>query len=188
MTTNLQAASCYPFNLEGAMCPLLNHAELLAGFYSEESLRHGIKAFCKKTNWPGKPPVPFALGAEQLEALLLSLFNSPPARATLQRLAAADKATYLDNAIWQWLTVVNPKLAERVAKCCKDVKGLMFIEAEPLRKLAAEVKQEKADAQVVGSLAYVVLAFAMLQPNQRYELGEAFLAAFPEYAKGFGGQ
>jgi hypothetical protein len=49
------------------------------------------------------------------------------------------------------------------------------------------VKQEKADAQVVGSLAYVVLAFAMLQPNHRHEVGEAFLAAFPEYEKQFRG-
>ena len=187
MSTALQDAPAYPFNLEGPLCPLLTHAELLGEFYAEDGLRHGIKSFCKKTNWPGKPVMTFAVGSEKLQELLLSLFNSPQARAILQRLAEADKATYLDNAIWQWLTVVNPKLAERVSKCCADIKDRMFIKVEPLQKLLAAMQQEKADAQVVGALAYVVLAFAMLQPNDRYQLGEAFLSTFPEYAKGFGG-
>jgi hypothetical protein len=187
MSTALQAVNTYPFNLDGSLCPLLNHAELLAGFYAEESLRHGIKSFCKRTNWPGKPVMAFAVGPEKLQELVLSLFNSPQARATLRRLAEADKATYLDNAIWQWLTVVNPKLAERVSKCCEGIKDRMFIKVEPLQKLLAAIQQEKADTQVVGALAYVVLAFAMLQPNDRYQLGEAFLSTFPEYAKGFGG-
>jgi len=34
----------------------------------------------------------------------------------------------------------------------------------------------------VNQLAYAALAFAMLQENDRYALGEAFLSAFPEYA------
>ena len=185
MNTNLQTAPCYPFNLDGPLCPLLNHAELLAAFYAEESLRHGIKLFCKKTNWPGKPVVSFAINPEKLQELLLSLFNTPAARALLQRQSAADRATYLDNAIWQWLTVTQPKLAERVLGCCENIKDKSFIKPESLQKLLAAIQTEKPDANVITALAYVVLAFAMLQPADRYRLGEAFLTAFPEYAEKF---
>ncbi|MCG3149484.1 MAG: hypothetical protein PCFJNLEI_02947 [Verrucomicrobiae bacterium] len=168
-------ASCYPFNLDGPLCPLLNNKELLAEFYSEESLRHGIKNFCKKANWPGKPATSFAIDPAKLQELLLSLFNSPAGRKTLQ----ASRATYLDNAIWQWLTVTNPKLAERVSLVCDDVKGRLFLKPEALVKL---LQKEAAE---VG-LAYVVLAFAMLQPDDRQRLGEVFLAKFPDYAAKFG--
>ena len=166
---------------------MLNHAELLAAFYAEESLRHGIKLFCKKTNWPGKPVVSFAVSPELLQELVLSLFNSPAARAILKRQSEADRATYLDNAIWLWLTVTQPKLAERVSGCCDDIKDRIFIKAESLQKLLAALQTEKPDASVITALAYVVLAFAMLQPDDRYRLGELFLAAFPDYTERFGG-
>ena len=179
MNTPIQSAAHYPFKLDGPLCPLLNDAELLATFYAEESLRHGIKNFCKKTTWPGKPPVSFAIDPAKLQELLLNLFNSPAAREILHRQSEADRATYLDNAIWQWLTTVNPALAERLSKVCDDVKGKLFLKPEALEKL---LKTEKADLQ----LAYVVLGFAMLQPDDRYRLGEVFLAAFPAYAEKFG--
>jgi hypothetical protein len=188
LNTRLQAAPCYPFNLDGPLCPLLNHAELLAAFYAEKSLRHGIKLFCKKTHWPGKPVVSFAINPEKLQELLLSLFNAPVARALLKRQSDADRATYLDNAIWQWLTVTQPKLAERVLGCCENIKDKSFIKPEALQKLLAVIQTEKPDAKVITALAYVVLAFAMLQPDDRYRLGELFLAAFPEYAEKFGGK
>jgi hypothetical protein len=187
MSILLQTAPAYPFNLDGPLCPLLNSAELLAAFYAEESLRHGIKKFCKKTAWPGKPVVPFALNPEKLQELLLSLFNTPAARAILQRLSEADRATYLDNAIWQWFTTTNPKLGERVAGCCHEIKGRSFIQPESLQTLLIAIQQEQPDAKVVTPLAYVVLAFAMLQSDDRYRLGEAFLSVFPEYAEKFCG-
>ena len=123
----------------------------------------------------------------RLQELLLSLFNSPAARATLSKLSEAGRGTYLDNAIWQWLTVVNPALAQRVGGGCDDVKGKLFLKPEALQKLLAAIQAEKPDAKVVTALAYVVLAFAMLQPDDRYRLGESFLAAFPDYAEKFGG-
>jgi hypothetical protein len=187
MSTALQTAPAYPFHLDGPLCPLLNHAEALAEFYAEDSLRHGIKNFCKKTAWPGKPVVSFAINPEKLQELLLSLFNNPAARANLHRLSEADRATYLDNAIWQWFGTVNPKLAERVAGCCQQIKDKSFIKPEELQKLLAEVRTEKPDANTINQLACVVLAFAMLQPDDRYRLGEAFLASFPEYAEKFSG-
>src|SRR5437773_7753193 len=120
MSKALQTAPAYPFHLDGPLCPLLNHAEVLAEFYSEDSLRHGIKNFCKKNAWPGKPVVSFAIDPAKLQELLLSLFNTPAARAILGRQADTGRATYLDNAIWQWLTVANPALAQRVSESCDD--------------------------------------------------------------------
>jgi hypothetical protein len=186
MSTALQTAPAYPFNLDGPLCPLLNDAELLFAFYAEESLRHGIKNFCKKTAWPGKPTISFAVSPEKLQELLLSLFNTPAARASLRRLSEADRATYLDNAIWQWFGTVNPKLGERMAGCCQQIKGKSFLQPEALQKLLTEFSKESPDATAVTPLAYVVLAFAMLQPDDRFRLGEAFLSAFPEYAEKFG--
>lgn len=186
MGTILQTASAYPFHLDGSLCPLLNHAEMLAAFYAEESLRHGIKNFCKRTNWPGKPAVSFAVNPEKLQELLLSLFNSPAARASLRRLSVAGRVAYLDNAIWQWVAVVNPALSQRVAAICHEVKGKLFMKTEVLPPWLAAFQTETPDAEVVTQLADVVLAFAMLQPDDRYRLGEAFLAVFPDYAEKFG--
>jgi hypothetical protein len=187
MSTALQTAPAYPFNLDGPLCPLLNHAELLAEFYAEDSLRHGMKNFCKKTAWPGKPAVSFVINPEKLQELFLSLFNTPAARVILHRLSEADRVTYLDNAIWHWVGTVNPKLKERVAGCCHDIKEEFFIKPESLQKLLADFQKESPDANAVTQLAYVVLAFAILQPDDRYRLGETFLSAFPDSAEQFCG-
>jgi len=187
MSIALQAVTTYPFNLDGSLCPLLNHAELLGEFYAQDGLRHGIKNFCKKTAWPGKPVVSFAISPEKLQELLLSLFNTPAARASLHRLSASNRATYLDNAIWEWFIRANPKLAERILGCCHEIKGKSFLKPEPLQKFLSDFQKESPDANVVTQLAYVVLAFAMLQPDDRYRLGEIFISAFPEFAEGFGG-
>jgi len=187
MSTTLQAVTAYPFNLDGPLCPLLNHAELLGEFYAEDGLRHGIKSFCKKTAWPGKPVVSFAISPEKLQELLLSLFNTPAARAILHRLSEVDPATYLDNAIWEWFTTANPKLGKRVVSCCHDIKGKSFIKPEALQKFLSDFQKESPDGNSVTQLACVLLAFAMLQPDDRYRLGEIFLSAFPEFAEGFGG-
>jgi hypothetical protein len=165
----------YPFDLDGPLCPLLNNAELLAEFYSDAGLRHGIKAFCKKAHWPGKPPVAFAIDPAKLQELLVSLFNSPLARQQLK----TSRATYLDNAIWQWLTVNHPRLADRVSRVCDDIKGRLFLKPEALAQLLPAEKEPLP-------LAYLVLAFAMLQPADRQRFGEVFLAAFPDYAGKFG--
>jgi hypothetical protein len=187
MSTDLQSTVAYPFNLDGPLCPLLSNAELLAEFYAEESLRHGIKNFCKKTAWPGKPVVSFAINPEKLQELLLSLFNTPAARAILHRLSKGDKATYLDYAIWQWLTVTNTALARKISEVCDNVKDALFLKPDLFQKLVADFKKESPDAKAVTQLACVVLAFAILQPDDRYRLGEIFLSAFPEYAEKFGG-
>ncbi len=117
---------------------------------------------------------------------MLRLFNTPAARASLQRLAEADKATYLDNAIWEWVIRTNPKLAERILGCCQEIKERSFLKSDAFEKFLSDFQKESPDTNVVAQLAYVVLAFAMLQPDDRYRLGERFLAAFPAFAEGFG--
>ncbi len=70
--------------------------------------------------------------------------------------------------------------------CCHDIKGKSFIKPEALQKLLSDFQKESPDANAVTQLAYLVLAFAMLQPDDRYQLGEIFLSAFPAFAEGFG--
>ncbi len=177
MKTQLRASPCYPFNLDGPLCPLLNDAEILLRFYEEESLRHGIKQFCKRATWPEKPAATFAVNPEKLKELVVSLFNSPVARKTL----AAGRYTDLHNAIWQWLTSADPKLGDRISGCCDEIKGRLFVKCESWEKFLADVQKEKPSADTVTHLAYVTLAFAMLQKEDRHTLGEAFLTVFPDY-------
>ena len=113
---------------------------------------------------------------------MISLFNSPSARATLRLKSEKGRCDYLDNAIWQWLTTVNTALGERLSGCCDDIKGRLFIKCEPWTSLLGKIQSEKPGTDSVAQLAYAALAFAMLQEVDRYTLGEAFLSAFPEYA------
>ena len=60
--------------------------------------------------------------------------------------------------------------AERVSKACNEVKGKLFLKPEALEDV---LKTETADLQ----LACIVLAFAMLQPDDRQRLGEIYLGS-----------
>jgi hypothetical protein len=178
----LKASPYYPFTLDGPLCPLLNDAEVLSSFYAEESLHHSIKQFCKRITWPGKPAVSYAVDPEKLKELLISLFNSPVARVTLRLKSERGRCDYLDNAIWQWLATANPTLHERLSGCCDEIKDKLFIKGEAWVTLLAKIQSEKPGVDTVTQLAYAALAFVMLQENDRYALGEAFLSVFPEYA------
>ena len=48
-------------------------------------------------------------------------------------------------------------------------------------ELLAKIQSEKPESALLTQLAYLTLAFAMLQPDDRYALGDAFLAAFPQF-------
>jgi hypothetical protein len=169
----------YPFKLDGGLCPLLNDGELLLGFYEEESLRHGIKQFCKRAAWPGKPAATFAVDAEKLKELVVSLFNSPVARKML----ATSRCPYLYDAMWEWLTLANSELCDRIKGCCEEIKGKLFLKVESWATLLAALRNENPPANTVLHLAYVMLAFAMLQEDDRFVLGEALISTFPEYAE-----
>jgi hypothetical protein len=117
-----------------------------------------------------------------LKELLISLFNSPVGRATLRLKSEKGRCDYLDNAIWQWLIITNPTLSERLSGCCDDIKGRLFIKSEAWAALLTKIQSEKPTDATVNQLANAALAFAILQPDDRYALGEAFLSAFPECA------
>ena len=180
MNAQLSATPYYPFNLDGPLCPMLNDAEVLASFYADDSFRHSIKQFCKRTVWPAKPAVSYSVDPAQLKALLLSLLNSPVGRAALQRQSQTGRCPYLDNAIWQWLTTVNLALSRRLSDCCDDIKGRLFIRPAAWVTFLTKIQSEQPEEATVTQLAYLTLAFAMLQADDRYTLGEAFLAAFPD--------
>ncbi len=182
VNTRLQTTPYYPFTLDGPLCPVLNDAEVLSSFYAEEGLHHNIKQFCKRATWPGKPAVSYAVDPGKLKELLVSLFNSPVARAMLRQKSEKGRCEYLDNAIWQWLATANPTLRQRLSDCCEDVKDRLFIKHEAWVTLLAKIQSEKPGVDTATQLAYATLAFAMLQENDRYALGEAFLSAFPECA------
>jgi hypothetical protein len=182
VNVQLKASPYYPFTLDGPLCPLLNDADVLSSFYAEESFHHSIKQFCKRTTWPGKPAISYAVDPEKLKELLISLFNSPAARATLRLKGEKGSCAYLDNAIWHWLATANPTLHGRLSGCCDEIKEKLFIKHEAWVTLLAKVQSEKPGVDTVTQLAYAALAFVMLQENDRYALGEAFLSAFPEYA------
>ena len=177
--TQLRSSPYYPFNPDGTLCPLLNDAELLVRFYEEESLRHGIKQFCKRANWTGKPTVSFSVDPEKLKELIHSLFSSPAARTTL----ANSRCPYLHDAMWGWLISVNPELCVQIKDCCEEIKGKLFLKVDSWAALLATIRKKNPPADTVMQLAYAALAFAMLQEDDRYTLGEAFLATFPEYAE-----
>ena len=160
---------------------MLNDAEILAGFYADDSLRHSIKQFCKRTAWPGKPAISYAVDPTKLKELLLSLLNSPVGRTALQRQGQTGRCPYLDNAIWQWLTTVNPALSRRLSECCEDIKGRLFMRPDAWVTFLTTIQSEQPAEAIVTQLAYLTLAFAMLQAEDRYPLGEAFLAAFPTW-------
>lgn len=181
MNIQLQATTYYPFTLDGPLCPLLNDAEILSSFYAEEGLHHSIKQFCKRTLWPGKPAVSYAVDSEKLKELLVSLFNSPVARKTLRLKSEKGHCDYLDNAIWQWLATANPGLRERLSGCCDNIKDKLYIKSEAWVTLLAKIQSEKPGVDAVTQLAYAALAFMMLQEDDRFALGKAFLSAFPDY-------
>ena len=158
MNVQLQATPFYPFTLDGPLCPLLNDAEVLSGFYAEESLHRTIKQFCKRTTWPGKPAASYSVDSEKLKELLVSLFNSPAARATLRLKSEKGRCDYLDNAIWQWLTNANPTLRERLSGCCDDIKGKLFIKHEAWVTLLMKIQGEKpsVDTQLIDPSAALV--------------------------------
>jgi hypothetical protein len=183
--TALRVSPYYPFNLTGPLCPLLNDSEVLLAFYSDAGFRQGIKGFCKRTAWAGKPPISFAIDPEKLKALVVSLFNSPEAREKFAKRGDDGHCPLLHNAIWQWSSTANPTLVQRFSAVCVEVKDRLYIKDEALKKLLGEIQKEQPAPAALNQLAYVVLAFAMLQPDDRFSLGETFLSFFPEYANKF---
>ena len=151
-------------------------------FYDGADARQAIKQFCKRSAWPGKPVVSYAIDAEKMKELLVSLFNSPAARQQLHIQDGTGRCPFLHNVIWQAMGAANPGLIQRVANCAEETDGRLFLKVHSFTSLLAEIRKEQPSPEYSTQLAFIVLAYAILQPDDRYTLGEAFLSAFPEYA------
>lgn len=79
----------------------------------------------------------------------------------------------------------NPQLIDRISGCAESVEERLFVKVDLLTSLLDEIRKEHQPPEYLTQLAYVVLAFAILQQDDRYALGEAFLSAFPEYTDKF---
>jgi hypothetical protein len=183
LSTTLQISTSYPFNLDGSLCPLLNSGETLLAFYDGADARQSIKQFCKRSTWSGKPAVSYAIDGEKMKELLASLFNSPSARQQLQ--SSPGRCPFLHDVIWQTASIENSQLIERVSGCTKETDGRLFAKTDLFANLLAEIQKEHQNSEYLTQLAYIVLAFAILQPDDRHVLWEAFLSAFPEYTDKF---
>lgn len=175
----------YPFVNEGKLCPLLDDADFLVEAYTSSGYRPAIKAFCKKVKWVDKPSVGISIGTEQLSILLKSLFNSSAARAklsSLQHKKSKLAAPPLHQAIWNWLLSSDPSMAEKFEQCCEERGGgLFFLSENGLTDLLKDY-DSTSEAETLTTLARVVLAFAMLQPDDSSMLTNTFLSKFPSMA------
>jgi len=180
----------YPFEENGKLCPILSDSDFLVEAYTISGYRSSIKTFCKKIKWENKPRVSISLGTEQLAEILISLFNSPAARAklnSLQHKKSKIAAPPLHQAIWNWLLTTNPPIAEKFEEnCVENANGLFFLSSDGLKEILKEYDTDSTDSEVVGTLARVTLAFAMLQPNDAKELASTFIDKFPTYNKQMG--
>jgi hypothetical protein len=175
----------YPFVNEGKLCPLLDNAEFLVEAYTSSGYRPAIKAFCKKVKWEEKPSVGISIGTEQLSTLLLSLFNSPSARAklsSLQHKKSKLAAPPLHQAIWNWLLSSDPDMAGKFEKCCEERAGGLFFLSETGLAEVLNDYDSTTSSETLTTLARVVIAFAMLQPDDSAILTDTFLSKFPSMA------
>ena len=180
----------YPFHTDGQLCPALDDASFLVEAYTASGYRPAIKAFCKKVKWEGKPSVGISLGTEQMEVLLKSLFNSPQAREklnSLQHKKSKIAAPPLHQAIWNWLLAREPELAGKFEESCEQrAGGLFFLSKSGLSNLLETYDPSSTDESQVTLLLRVVLAFAMLQPDEAEALITVIVDKFPATAKKLG--
>lgn len=155
----------YPLIDSGPLCPLLNSGDTLLDFYTKSNKRNEIKAFCKKTNWAGKPKNATAINDIMLKPLLISLFNSHEARKKLEM----DKNDLsLCQVIWIWLSVEHKDLFKKVKSAChthSNDKNKLFISVDSLIGILSDLKESSIEEK--KPVVLTVLAFSMLQKDDR---------------------
>ena len=178
----------YPLNPQGPLCPLLDDADLLMDFYEQAQLRKSLKKYCKQTRWEAKPPVPYSMGNETLKKLLASLLGNPEARSKLvKKDLSGGESPALHQAIWGWVSVSNPTLSELVGEHSHDVEDRVFMSCSELKSLIHSAKEkELLDEDGIRHVAYLAVAFAMLQPAEALELLQTFCTEFPSYTEQLG--
>lgn len=182
------SSSTYPLDLDGPLCPLLDDGELLLRFYEESGAKLDIKKYVKRHRWEGKPPLSYSVGRETLKKMILSLQHSARARRELHSTTHKnDNALVLYQVIWNWLSVQDPKLIEAIDKHSHSVGDRIYVTPAELDALI-ETRQKEEDWEEKGKLhlAFLVLAFTMLQPDDRSDLVRTFTRAVPELAAPMG--
>ena len=174
----------YPAYVDGPLCPLLNNGELMLRFYESSGTKPNMKKFIKRHTWPGKPPLSYSVGPETMKKMLLHANGSAPARAVLyETTAKLENSPVLYQVIWNWLSLTDPNLIRAVDNFSHTVNELVFISPDELRGLMeSQVSSEEWSEDRKVHLVYLVLAFAMLQPNESIALLRTLTERFPEMA------
>ena len=178
----------YPACVDGPLCPLLNDGELMLRFYESSGTKPNMKKFIKRHSWPGKPPLSYSVGPETMKNMLLHANGSAPARAILyETTAKLENSPVLYQVIWNWLSVNDPNLIQAVDNFSHTVNDLVFITPDELRGLMeSQVSADEWSEDRKIHLVYLVLAFAMLQPNESIALLRTLAERFPEMSGAVG--
>ena len=162
----------YPLNPDGPLCPLLRDGDLLRDLYEQSGTRQEMKKFIKRNNWPGKPPLSYSVGPETMKKMLLSVLDTPEGRKRLaDKTEDAETPAVLHQVIWNWLCVNNPALIKAADEFSHSQDDKVFMSADELTGLLAARKDaEDVHEDEPRHLAFLTLAFAMLQPDDAQSL------------------
>ena len=128
----------------------------------------------------GKPTSKNYINQSEFMKLIKSLLNSPDGRKALSE-KHSDAA--LHSAIWHWLGKDAPILQKKILQICNKQNGRYFLQAEALESFI------KSEREYVYSnknqFKYVVIAFAMLQEQDRFKFRDLLFETFPELQEEF---
>ncbi|GCF88514.1 hypothetical protein [Shewanella sp. M-Br] len=166
----------YPFCNSSKLHPLFDDKNLLLEFYISAGKKKDLKAFCKKNEWNGKPLLPRVVTNDVLATFLKSICNSSDARNKLSK-CRSDIALY--QVIYLWFKKSYPFLYEQIQVCCYcKESNKSYLNVGDLHLFF-----EKKDIDFLGGkepILYLLLAFAMLQSQDRLKIYEEICARYPE--------
>jgi hypothetical protein len=172
----LEDCSYYPFSDSGPLIPFLDDEDILYDFYLKTNNRPLIKQFCKKTQWEGKPKLPRVINDDILKQLMRSLFNSYDGR---KKLFKNQNPLNLYQSIWNWLRNSHEDLFKKISNICDKNAGSYFIDIKKLNEqLSNGIYSEPTDKL---PLTFILIAFAMLQKKDRFNLGVVIASINPEF-------
>ena len=167
---------------------MLDDGDLLLEFYDRAGVKQGIKRFIKRQRWPGKPALPYSLGTDAMRSMLLNLLNAPAGRRLLlERSEKTSESLALHQVIWSWSCQEAEGLEKIISEHGVEIKDRIFLRPDGLKNIVDDFSSRQDwDQSGKRLLAHVVLAYAMLQPEDSIFLAEIFLEKAPELGEGFG--
>ena len=170
-------SSYYPFLEQGLLIPFLDDENILFDFYIKANKRKPIKQFCKKFQWEGKPDLPRIVDDQALKVLIRSMCNSADAR---EKLVKRDNGCELYHVIWSWLRREHSELFKKIFNICFENKeSSYYIDIDKLKELLVS---DEGILKHKLPLAYIIIAFAMLQKKERFTLGFEIFNKYPDLA------